>query len=60
MKDEVSDTFVLDAGALKAHSDFKQAITSAPILALPRSSGLYVLEALASATQQGDQLLQER
>ena len=53
LKDEVSITFFFDAEALGAHSDLKDAITSVPILALPRAAGLYVLEADASATQFG-------
>ena len=60
LKDEVPNTFELDYAALQAHNTLKVAITSAPILALPRASGLYVLEADASASQLGVQLLQEQ
>jgi hypothetical protein len=54
------DSFVLNTDALQAHLDLKDSITSAPILALPRATGMYVLEAEVSATQLGVQLLQEQ
>jgi Reverse transcriptase (RNA-dependent DNA polymerase)/RNase H-like domain found in reverse transcriptase len=60
LKDEMPDSFVLNTDALQAQSDLKDAITSAPILALPRATGMYVLKADASATQLGVQLLQEQ
>jgi hypothetical protein len=52
--------FVLDSDAIQAHADLKTAITAAPILALPRATSLHVLEADASASQPGVQLLQEQ
>jgi transposase InsO family protein len=60
LKDGVPETFSLDDDALKSHSQLKNAITSAPVLALPNATGLYVLEADASASQLGVQLLQEQ
>jgi RNase H-like domain found in reverse transcriptase len=50
----------LDDAAILAHSKLKESITTAPILALPRPQGLYVLEADASAAQLGVQLLQQQ
>jgi RNase H-like domain found in reverse transcriptase len=52
--------FVLDSDAIQAQRDLKTSITSAPILALPRATGLYFLEADAFASQLGVQLLQEQ
>jgi hypothetical protein len=60
LQDNVADQFDLDADGLNSHSELKACITTAPILSLPRSSGLYVLEADASASQLGAQLLQEQ
>jgi RNase H-like domain found in reverse transcriptase len=60
LQDNVADQFNLDADGLNSHSELKACITTAPILSLPRSSGLYVLEADASSSQLGDQLLQEQ
>jgi RNase H-like domain found in reverse transcriptase len=52
--------FILDSNAIQAHADLKTAITYAPILAIPSATGLYVLEADASASQLGVQLLREQ
>ena len=41
LKEEVEETFVLDEAALEAHELLKISVTSAPILALPRSVGQY-------------------
>jgi RNase H-like domain found in reverse transcriptase len=60
LQDNVADQFDLDADGLNSHSDLKACITTAPILSLPWSSGLYVLEADASASQLRAQLLQEQ
>jgi hypothetical protein len=40
LKDEVPDSFVLDTNALQTHSDLNDAITSDPILALPRHTNV--------------------
>jgi RNase H-like domain found in reverse transcriptase len=60
LKDDIPDSFELDDAAVHAHSKLKDSITTAPILALPRPRGLYVLEADASAAQLGVQLLQQQ
>jgi RNase H-like domain found in reverse transcriptase len=60
LKDDIPDSFELDDVAVLAHSKRKEIITTAPILALPRPQGLYVLESDASAAQLGVQLLQQQ
>jgi RNase H-like domain found in reverse transcriptase/Reverse transcriptase (RNA-dependent DNA polymerase) len=60
LKDKRPDMFVLFSNNIEAHADLKTAITSAPILALPRATGLYVLKADASASQLGVLLLREQ
>jgi hypothetical protein len=60
LKDDLPDKFELDEAALQSHDSLQKAITAAPILALTRATGLYVLEVDASASQLGVQLLQEQ
>jgi RNase H-like domain found in reverse transcriptase len=60
LKDDIQDSFELDDAAILAHSKLKESITTAPILALPRPQGLYVLEADASAAQLGVKFLQQQ
>jgi RNase H-like domain found in reverse transcriptase len=45
---------------MQAHIQLKEAIVTAPVLALPRKQGAYVLETDASAAQLGVQLLQQQ
>jgi RNase H-like domain found in reverse transcriptase len=60
LKDDIPDSFELDDAAILAHSKLNENITTAPILALPRPQGLYVLEADASAAHLGVKLLQQQ
>jgi hypothetical protein len=57
---EQPETFDLDETALSSHAALKMAVTTAPVLALPRKEGRYIVEADASASQLGAQLLQEQ
>jgi hypothetical protein len=52
--------FELNEEALNSHTTLKKAITSAPVLPFPRKTGTYVIEADASPSQLGAQLLQEQ
>jgi RNase H-like domain found in reverse transcriptase len=60
LKDDIPDSFELDDAVILAHSKLKESFSAAPILALPRPQGLYVLEADASAAQLGVRLLQQQ
>jgi transposase InsO family protein len=59
LKNEQEEEFQIDEAALKAHESLKEAITTAPVLSLPRPGANMVLEADASNAQLGVQLLQE-
>jgi RNase H-like domain found in reverse transcriptase len=52
--------FELNEEALPSHTTLEKAITSAPMLLLPRKTETYVIEADASPSQLGAQLLQEQ
>jgi RNase H-like domain found in reverse transcriptase len=60
LKADVSEDFELDEAALSSHRSLKEAIICAPVLALPKREGSFVLEADASATQLGVVLLQQQ
>lgn len=60
LKDDMAEPFDLDDEATAAHRALKMAIISAPILALPKATGTFVLETDASACQLGVQLLQQQ
>jgi transposase InsO family protein len=58
LKTEKGDASTLDEEALIAHEKLKDAVTSAPVLALPRPGAKMILETDASNEQLGVQLLQ--
>jgi hypothetical protein len=60
LRGDQQDTFELNTEALQAHTILKNAINSAHVLAFPRKTGKYVIEADASASQLAAQLLQEQ
>jgi transposase InsO family protein len=60
LKEDTAEPFDLGVEALEAHQNLKTAIVTAPVLALPKSKGMFVLETDASASQLGVQLLQEQ
>jgi hypothetical protein len=60
LKGDADETFKLNYEALEAHAKLKQAVVSAPVLALPSKTGKYVLETDVSGAQLGVQLLQEQ
>jgi hypothetical protein len=50
LKGDREETFELAEDALQAYRSLKQAISSAPVLALPRKKGQYIIEADASSS----------
>jgi RNase H-like domain found in reverse transcriptase len=60
VKDDIYDHFILDEEGRDAHLSLKEALITAPVLALPQAKRSFVLEADASASQLGVQLLQEQ
>jgi Reverse transcriptase (RNA-dependent DNA polymerase) len=51
LKDDVAESFEIDAAARRAHNSMKEAIVTSPVLALPQRTGMFVLETDASAAQ---------
>ena len=60
LKENVEDPFELDESGRSAHAALKEALVSAPVLALPQVKGTFILETDASASQLGAQLIQEQ
>jgi hypothetical protein len=46
LKDDTAEPFDLGVEALEAHQNLKTAIVTAPVLALPKSKGMFVLETM--------------
>jgi hypothetical protein len=53
LRTDKDDRFELDEAALHAHEKLKVVVTSAPVLALPRSGARMILETDASNEQLG-------